>query len=400
MSSFTVESWTWCAVTLCMILARYVARLWHFRFKISKLMVEDWFMAFLTGLYIVLIAFLNVDHDVSTNLIDPNDPIQLTPEEIAKRTWGSKTVLLVEQSMCAVQWGTKGCLLILYWRITHNLRQHLAVKLVAVYVVSTYCIMFILYFGVWCRPFHDYWAVPTDNVQCTTALNHLITNLTFNLSSDLMIIAIPLPLLLKQHLAFKKKLLMIFPFTLGFFSMICAILSKYSSFTNPFSVAWVYWYCREASTVMIVTNMPYAWALIRRIFKLRSFFGDSEQDVVQDGNVREYQGQSVRTRTLGSVSRPKSKSWWRKSSAAKQRPMDSSENEMVSRTKSNAEDGNGHLGDPASSDVSVSGGSVQKPPPARTATDAVDKMYNLDLEDEELVRTDTMRRLGRGYNPE
>jgi hypothetical protein len=397
MSSFTVESWTWCAVTLCMVLARFVARIWHFR-SIKKLMVEDWFMAFLTGLYIVLIAFLNVDHDVSTNLIDPNHPIELTPHEIEKRTWGSKTVLLVEQSMCAVQWGTKGCLLILYWRLTHNLRQHLAVKLVATYVVVTYCVMFILYFGVWCRPFHDYWAVPTDNVQCTTALNHLITNLSFNLSSDLMIIAIPLPLLLKQHLELKKKLLMIFPFTLGFFSMICAILSKYSSFTDPYSVAWVYWYCREASTVMIVTNMPYAWALIRRIFNLRSFFGDSEQDVARQDHVREYQGQSVRTRTQGSMQRSRKPSWfWKRSTTPKERAISSSENEMVSRTRSNAGDVKADLADPASSNVSMDG-SVQKPPPAATTTDAVDKIYNLD--DDELFRTDTLRRLGRGYNPE
>ena len=50
MSSFTVESWIWCAVTLCMVLARYVGRIWHFR-SIRKLMVEDWFMAFLTVRY-------------------------------------------------------------------------------------------------------------------------------------------------------------------------------------------------------------------------------------------------------------------------------------------------------------------------------------------------------------
>lgn len=50
MSSFTIESWTWCAVTLLMITARYIARIWHFR-SIRKLMVEDWFMAFLTVRY-------------------------------------------------------------------------------------------------------------------------------------------------------------------------------------------------------------------------------------------------------------------------------------------------------------------------------------------------------------
>ena len=51
----------------------------------------------------MLIAFLNVDLNVSTNLINPADMIELTPQEISRRTYGSKTVLLVEQSMCAIQ---------------------------------------------------------------------------------------------------------------------------------------------------------------------------------------------------------------------------------------------------------------------------------------------------------
>jgi hypothetical protein len=177
--------------------------------------------------------------------------------------------------MCAVQWGTKACLLILYWRLTQNLKQNMVVKAAAVYVAVTYVLMEILYFGVWCRPFRDYWTTPTNNSQCTTALNHLITNLVFNLTSDILIMSIPLPLFLKAHLDFKKKVLLVFPFSLGLFTMLCAILSKRSSFVHPYSAEWVYWYCRESSTAMIVTNMPYSWALVRKVFKLRSFFGDS-----------------------------------------------------------------------------------------------------------------------------
>ncbi|ETN40513.1 uncharacterized protein HMPREF1541_04790 [Cyphellophora europaea CBS 101466] len=394
MSSFIVESWTWCAVTLCMVIARFVSRIWHFR-SVKKLMVEDWLMAFLTGLYIVLIAFLNVDLNVSTNLINPADMIELTPQEISRRTYGSKTVLLVEQSMCAIQWGTKVCLLLLFWRITHNLRQHLAVKLVAAYVVTTYCVMFILYFGVWCRPFSDYWKVPTDNVQCTTALNHLITNLVFNLSSDVMIMAIPIPLLLKQQLPWKKKLLMVFPFTLGLFTMVCAILSKYSSFHDPFAVAWVYWYCREASTTMIVSNMPYSWALIRRIFHLRSFLGDSTQNDLQDSNVRQITGQTVRSRTNGSMQRSRKRSWlWTKTMPTSDKTMTTdSQNEMVTRARTNTEDGKTDPLDRSSSDTSAFGSPLK----ARTASaaDPIDRIYNLD--DDELVAPDPTR---RGYRPD
>ncbi|KAJ9617999.1 uncharacterized protein PV06_09269 [Exophiala oligosperma] len=292
MTAFRVESWIWYSFTICTIIARLVARLLHFK-SVLRLQIEDFLMVFLTCLYTVLIVFLNIDLTVSTNLIDPAHPVELTPHEIHTRTWGAKTVLLVEQCMCAVQWGTKICLLLLYWRITQNLKQALVVKCAAAYVVLTYIVMEVCYFGVWCRPFHDYWKTPTDNTQCTTALHHLIMNLTFNLTSDILILSIPLPLFLTSHLESKRKLLLVFPFSLGIFTMICAILSKVASFKHPYSSEWVYWYCREASTAMIVSNMPYSWALIRRVFHLRSFLGDSTANRMQEGAPSRLDGQSL-----------------------------------------------------------------------------------------------------------
>jgi hypothetical protein len=276
-------------------------------------------------------------------------------------------------------------MLALYWRLTQNLRQHLAVKIVAGYVVITYCVMLILYLGVWCRPFHDYWQVPTNNVQCTTALNHLILNLVFNLTSDLMILAIPLPMLLKQHLEWKRKILMAFPFTLGFFSAVCAILSKASSFRDPYSSEWFYWYCREASTIMIVSNMPYSWALLRRLFKLKAFFGNSDHDDIQDGNVQQLEGQALsRSNIFGSALKPgRKRSWFWSKTSPNQDTFTGSQNEMVSRVKSHPhpQDSKGESSDATGSDNS------------KPAIDPVDKLYNLD--EDTLMGSDPTQ---RGYN--
>ena len=51
----------------------------------------------------------------------------------------------------------------MYNKLTFGLKQQLAVKIVAGYVLTGLVVMEILYFGVWCRPFYEYWAVPTDN---------------------------------------------------------------------------------------------------------------------------------------------------------------------------------------------------------------------------------------------
>lgn len=44
-----------------------------------------------------------------------------------------------------------------------SLKQNIAVKFVAAYVAFGFVLMEILYLAVWCRPFTEYWAVPTSN---------------------------------------------------------------------------------------------------------------------------------------------------------------------------------------------------------------------------------------------
>ncbi len=58
-----------------------------------------------------------------------------------------------------------------YWshvlivKFRSNLPYGLAVKATAAYVVLGLVIIEILFFAAWCRPFSDYWAVPTDNCK-------------------------------------------------------------------------------------------------------------------------------------------------------------------------------------------------------------------------------------------
>jgi len=79
--------------------------------------------------------------------------------------------------------------------------------------------MEILYLAVWCRPFNQYWAIPPSSTQCSAATNHLITNAVLNLSSDIMIICIPMPLLFKVQLPRKNKAVLIGIFLVGAFNV-------------------------------------------------------------------------------------------------------------------------------------------------------------------------------------
>lgn len=110
--------------------------------------------------------------------------------------------------------------------------------------------------------------MPTPNVQCDAATNHLITNAVFNLSSDLAMLAIGLPMFVRMQLPLRKKIPVVGVFSLGVFVIISSILNKVYSFTNPFGTEWVFWYVRESSTALIVANLPFVWLLYRRLFGL------------------------------------------------------------------------------------------------------------------------------------
>ncbi|ROT40449.1 hypothetical protein SODALDRAFT_330164 [Sodiomyces alkalinus F11] len=266
------ESWTWYGLTWVVVVARMVSRI-LLRGSITKLQADDLLVVFAMACDTVLIAGMNIISHTNSNLIDPADTSPLTPESIAEREYGSKWVLVVEQMQCIVIWTVKICFLLMFNRLTITLRQNIAVMMVAAYVIVGFIVMEALYLAVWCRPFHQYWAVPPDNVQCSAATNHLITNTVLNISSDILIILIPMPVLLQSQIPRKRKLILCGVFALGMFTILCAVLNKYYSFTEPFGQDWTFWYIRESSTALIVANLPLTWTVLRRIFNLKAFDG-------------------------------------------------------------------------------------------------------------------------------
>ncbi|KAM5343869.1 hypothetical protein ACJ41O_012406 [Fusarium nematophilum] len=267
MTLLAVETWTWYGITWLIVIVRLLSRRLVVG-SVKKYQTDDYLMILAMACDAALIACINIVSHTSSNLIDPNRTIALSPAEISRRRFGSKIILVAEQLQCTVIWLVKFCLLLMYNRLTTNLSYNRVVKAVAVYVGVGFVVMEILYFGVWCRPFSQYWAVPPDNVQCSTATHHLITNATLNISSDVMIILLPMPLFLQSNATAKIKVALCCIYAVGIFTIVSAALSKYYSFTDPFGADWTSWYIRESSTALIVANLPLTWPLVRRVMHI------------------------------------------------------------------------------------------------------------------------------------
>ena len=134
-----------------------------------------------------------------------------------------------------------------------------------------------------------------STAQCASYYHHLTTDAVFNISSDLMMLFIPLPLLIKAKLPLRRKLVLSGVFSLGVFvvsiisfhlhevsnklivsQILSAVLNRYYNFTAGYgSLIYLNWYAGETSTAIIVANVTHCWPLLSRVFSLGSFKSSS-----------------------------------------------------------------------------------------------------------------------------
>jgi hypothetical protein len=57
-----------------------------------------------------------------------------------------------------------------------GLAQIYVVRFVSAYVLLGFVVMEVCYFGVWCRPFNNYWKVPVDNSMCNETIYRVWSN--------------------------------------------------------------------------------------------------------------------------------------------------------------------------------------------------------------------------------
>jgi hypothetical protein len=218
------------------------------------------------GLYIALIICLNVICEGGgSNLYPPEMEGTFTESQTKARIYGSKVVLISEQAMLNVIYVLKACVLVMYNRLSLGLTMHKFVKIVAIYVIIGWTATQIAFFTT-CRPFSGYWGMPPPDPQCSIYQYYAIVQGCFNISSDLLMLCIPFPMIFPLSMAWSRKIVLLFIFSLGIFVIVAALLTKIFNLTNIWSPEYMLWYIREATVAVYVSNLPFIWPLIREIF--------------------------------------------------------------------------------------------------------------------------------------
>ncbi|KAF7561392.1 hypothetical protein G7046_g2756 [Stylonectria norvegica] len=259
-----IESWILWVLGVFVVACRLIAR----RMKLGKwtrLAVEDYLMCFALVNFTGVVVSINEVAKNGSNYMPAATAAALSPAGRAQAIFGSKMTFVLEIFTLTATWTIKACLLILYARLTEgtSTRQHLGVRLVAAYCLLTYVLVVLLFCFYWCHPTYEYWGVPVKYSQCASYYNHMIFATACNISSDIMLLLIPIPIMIKIRLPLKRKVGLCCVFGLGIFNILAAVLNRYYNFSNPNSYVFLYWYVAEVGVAMYVSNLPLCWPVIR-----------------------------------------------------------------------------------------------------------------------------------------
>ncbi|KAL2828175.1 hypothetical protein BDW59DRAFT_51238 [Aspergillus cavernicola] len=186
---------------------------------------------------------------------------ELTDAEIYRRTVGSKMTLANRAVYNTYLWIQKGVVLLLCERILTGLpRPEMIVKGYWIVLIGSLVAVMGTTFGE-CRPSQLYWQVLPDPGDCVKANIQLVTLVALNITTDAMLILLPMPWLIRVRRPWMKRLQYIGLFSVGLLLIAIAIvrLPYYSSSTAQ--VNRNTWGSVEEFFAAFVANVPTLFTL-------------------------------------------------------------------------------------------------------------------------------------------
>ncbi|CAG8889593.1 unnamed protein product [Penicillium egyptiacum] len=186
-----------------------------------------------------------------------------TLEEIRRREIASKFVLTDRVFYTSYLWLQKLVLLDAYRRLITHLRWEKATMISYVGIFATTYITVQIVTFTECNPFNHYWMVLPDPGTCCQAQLQLIVLGVFNVITDLMLIALPIPILVLVKRSTVEKIQLAALFAVGFFIVVVTIARLPQNAKNSTEqVNRTAWTSIELLAAAIVANAPVLYGLL------------------------------------------------------------------------------------------------------------------------------------------
>ncbi|KAI1463532.1 uncharacterized protein F4812DRAFT_242767 [Daldinia caldariorum] len=273
MRQFTIEAWTLLSIGILVTILRTYGRIKAVGLK--HLQADDYLAWIGVTFYAVETSLAYsvgaVAQGLANNGMTDEQRAALSPDsqEYKTRVTGSQIQLAGWSSYSVLLWSLKASLLVFYMRLTAGLNRTYLIRIYigfGLLIASFMVVLLNLYLG--CRPFHKNWQIyPDPGNVCQPAISNQViwVYLSMNVTTDLYLISIPVPMLWQSSLKPAKKFGLIVLFSGGLFVVACAILRCALIVTDPVNGAQLAgsWAVRETFVAVITTNLPMVFPLIK-----------------------------------------------------------------------------------------------------------------------------------------
>ncbi|EGE81910.2 hypothetical protein BDDG_04853 [Blastomyces dermatitidis ATCC 18188] len=264
---FQTEAWTEYVIGLLILLIRIIYRC---RLIGRKWDGDDYFAVLAVLFWTAELCMLElIGQYGSTTGINDEIALKLTEEQKRRMVIGTKCLLAGWCLYVTLIWCLKACMLFLFNRLTLNLRQQRAVTITAVTCVLAY-IATIIVILTRCYPIQKVWQTyPYPGDACALNIPNYLALVTTNVTTDIMIIYIPLPLLWKVKLPLRRKLLFGAWLCSGVFIVIATLLRCIICLQDVASInLGTIWSIRETFVAIIAVNVPVLKPLFTKTVRL------------------------------------------------------------------------------------------------------------------------------------
>lgn len=197
-------SWWATCFAAVVILTRLAGR----KVRSNKLFREDWIMFLALVPLFARMGFVHVVLVYGTNNV-ATVGINYTEEEIRHRELGSKLVLAARIFYALFIWMSKWTvseflkrITIHLWRTSYEFTLHC----IRIFLVATFIAVIIATLAE-CQPFSHYWqVVPDPGPQCRQNYAQLLTMGTADIITDILLVAFPIPIVLRSGQTWRRKL--------------------------------------------------------------------------------------------------------------------------------------------------------------------------------------------------
>lgn len=263
---YLAEIWSLYTLGVVVILLRWAVRLRTVTFR--GFQWDD----YLAGVYLMLltlnIAIAHITYHTGGNIdVTPAQALALSNSDRLILRYGSRLEFISWYSYPGSIWVLKFMVLFFYRRLTMGLLRRRTINFLFYFCGASW-IALILTVSISCRPFHHNWQIsPLPGPECTFRAQNFWVLVFLNVTTDLALMAIPIPILWHLRVSRRRKIAVSILLLSGIFIISTAIIRAVMTILGEPSVININrWGFREITVGLIAVSAPILFPMSTKAF--------------------------------------------------------------------------------------------------------------------------------------